>query len=100
MQELVLQDHFTILVPVAKKGTWHVESKHLLQHHNNLIITANRFNYINNIIWFYSEIAFLFEVLGTIVFHIRSLCSFLYFHPICKDMNKPHPYTTGHIIFF
>ena len=34
----------------CKKEPWHVESKHLLQPPNYLIITVKRSNYINNII--------------------------------------------------
>ena len=53
LQELVLQDHKQKLYKTCsccKKDTWHVESEHLLQPPNYLIITVNRFNYINDII--------------------------------------------------
>ena len=53
MPELLLQDHKQKLYKTCsrcKKDTWHVESKHILQPPNYLIINVNGFNYMNNII--------------------------------------------------
>ena len=53
MQELVLQGHKQKLYKTCsryEKDTWHVEYKHLLQPPNDLIITIDRFNYVNDII--------------------------------------------------
>ena len=51
MQELVLQEHKQKLCKTCsccKNYSWHVESKHILQHPKYLSIIVNRFNFINN----------------------------------------------------